>query len=201
MLANNFSCTTLQAYAVGFFLPVILNTELKFSTAAAQGLSTPPYLAAMLLMFIEGRISDKIRLRCPILYFNALLTIVGLSCLVWAKQPGVQYFGAILATMGPSANLPTVMVFQANNIRGTWKRAFSSASMIAFGGIGGITGSLVFRARDAPKYLPGIYCCLTANGVILLVTTAMVLHFLRRNRAANEGRIVIENLPYFRYAI
>lgn len=155
----------------------------------------------MLLMFIEGRISDKIRLRCPILYFNALLTIIGLSLLVWAPQPGVQYFGAILATCGPSANLPTVMVFQANNIRGTWKRAFSSASMIAFGGIGGITGSLVFRSKDAPKYLPGIYCCLTANGVILLVTTAMVLHFLRRNKAANEGRRVIEGLPYFRYAI
>jgi hypothetical protein len=93
------------------------------------------------------------------------------------------------------------MVFQANNIRGTWKRAFSSASMIAFGSIGGITGSLVFRAHDAPKYLPSLHCCLTANGVILLVTTAMVLYFLRRNRAVNECHIVIENLPYFRYAI
>ncbi|CAK7213006.1 hypothetical protein SBRCBS47491_001656 [Sporothrix bragantina] len=196
-----FYCTTLQAYAVGFFLPVILKTGLGYSAAAAQGLSTPPYLCAMLLMFVEGLLSDRFRLRFPVLLFNSVLTITGLCCLVWAKQPGVQYMGAIFATMGPSANLPTVMVFQANNIRGTWKRAFSSASMIAMGGTGGITGSLVFRSIDAPKYLPGIYCCMTANGVILLVTTALVLHFIRRNKAADRGERVIENLLYFRYAL
>jgi hypothetical protein len=52
------------------------------------------------------------------------------------------------------------MVFQANNIRGQWKRAFCSASLIGLGGTGGIVGSLVFRSQDAPKYLPGIYACL-----------------------------------------
>ncbi|CAK7211627.1 hypothetical protein SCUCBS95973_001179 [Sporothrix curviconia] len=161
-----FYCTTLQAYAVGFLLPVILATGLGYSAAAAQGLSTPPYLAAMLLMFVEGLVSDRFRLRFPVLYFNAALTVTGLCCLVWAKQPGVQYMGAVFATMGSSANLPTVMV-----------------------------------SRDAPEYLPGIYCCMPANGVILLVTTALVLHFVRRNRQADQGLRVIENLPYFRYAI
>ncbi|KAH8894801.1 MFS general substrate transporter [Thozetella sp. PMI_491] len=196
-----FYCTTIQNYAVGFFLPVILHQKLGFSDSAAQGLSTPPYLTAMVLMFLEGYISDKIRLRFPMLYFNAAITITGLCVLVWAPTPGAQYFGAILATAGPSANLPSIMVFQANNIRGTWKRAFSSASLIACGGIGGITGSLVFRSQDAPQYLPGIYCCLTANGVILLATTSLVIYFTLRNRAAARGDIIIENLPGFRYAI
>lgn len=101
----------------------------------------------MVLMYCEGVLSDKIRLRYPFLYFNACLTIVGLCLLAWGPSAGVQYFGAILSTAGPSANLPAIMTFQANNVRGTWKRAFSSASMIGMGGIGGITGSLVFRSQ------------------------------------------------------
>lgn len=150
----------MQAYSVGFFLPVILKEEMKFSSGAAQALSTPPYIVAMVLMFLEGWLSDKIRLRAPVLYLNACISIAGLCLMVWTTAPGVQYFGAILTTAGCSANLPTVMVFQANNIRGAWKRAFCSASMIGLGGTGGIVGSLVFRSQDAPKYLPGIYASL-----------------------------------------
>lgn len=151
----------MQAYSIGYFLPVILQTEFKFSTATAQGLSTPPYIIAMIVMFIQGWVSDKFQLRYPVLYFNCLISITGLCLMVWTSSPGVQYFGAILQTTGCSSNLPTVMVFQANNIRGAWKRAFCSASMIGLGGTGGIVGSLVFRSQDAPKYLPGIYACLT----------------------------------------
>jgi len=142
-----YSCTTIQNYAVGFFLPVILHQKLGFSGAASQGLSTPPYIAAMFLMLAEGIISDRIRLRYPMLVFNSFLTIMGLCLLVWAPTAAGQYAGAVFATAGPSANLPAIMVFQANNIRGTWRRAFSSASLIGMGGVGGITGSLVFRSQ------------------------------------------------------
>ncbi|OJJ03280.1 hypothetical protein ASPVEDRAFT_134574 [Aspergillus versicolor CBS 583.65] len=158
--ALSFLCSTMQAYSIGFFLPVLLQQKMHFSTATSQGLSSPPYLAAMLLMYIEGVLSDKIRLRCPTLYFNALLSIVGLCLMEWAPSAGSQYLGAIFTCMGCSANIPSVMVFQANNIRGQWKRAFCSASLIGFGGTGGIVGSLVFRTQDKPTYLPGVYACL-----------------------------------------
>jgi hypothetical protein len=49
------------------------------------------------------------------------------------------------------------MAYQANNIRGQWTIAFASATLVSFGGIGGIAGSLVFRSQDAPKYIPGIW--------------------------------------------
>jgi hypothetical protein len=53
-----------------------------------------------------------------------------------------------------------VMAYQANNIRGQWKRAFCSATFVSAGAVGGIAGSLVFRSQDAPKYHPGIYACI-----------------------------------------
>merc|ERR1711939_1241368 len=33
--------------------------------------------------------------------------------------------------------IPAAMAYQANNIRGQWKRAFASATLVGFGGIGG----------------------------------------------------------------
>jgi hypothetical protein len=42
------------------------------------------------------------------------------------------------------------MAYQANNIRGQWKRAFASATLVGFGGLGGIAGSTVFRQQDSP---------------------------------------------------
>lgn len=147
----------MQAYAVGFFMPIILQKKLGFEDAKAQGMSTPPYVAAMILMYCQGWLSDKIRLRSPMLYMNALICILGLCLLEWAKSAGAQYFGAICVTAGCSANITTAMVFQSNNIRATWKRAFCSASLIGFGGTGGIVGSLVFRSQYVlPLTHPGM---------------------------------------------
>ncbi|CEJ62801.1 hypothetical protein PMG11_11288 [Penicillium brasilianum] len=196
-----FLCSTMQAYSIGFFLPVLLKQKMSFSEAASQALSSPPYLAAMALMYIEGLVSDKLRLRSPMLYLNCAMSIIGLCLMEWAPSAGVQYLGAILVCAGCSANIPSLMVFQANNIRGQWKRAFCSASLISFGGTGGIVGSLVFRSQDKALYLPGIVACLVANGVIVIIVTCLVLFFMIKNRQAEKGLALIEGLQSFRYVL
>lgn len=45
-----------------------------------------------------------------------------------------------------------ILTYQANNIRGQWKRALCSATLVGTGGIGGIIGSTIFRAQDKPGY-------------------------------------------------
>ena len=108
-------------------------------------------------MYAQGWLGDKYHIRSPFLIFNSLAVIVGLSLMAWTTVPGVQYFGVFLVASGSNANVPADLAYQANNIRGQWKRAFCSASLISFGGTGGIVGALVFRSQDAPQYLPGIY--------------------------------------------
>ena len=88
------------------------------------------------------------------------MALVGLPIMGYATSNGVRYFGVFLVTAGSNANVPGAIAYQANNIRGQWKRAFCSASLVGFGGIGGIAGSLVFRSQDSPKFLPGIYACI-----------------------------------------
>jgi hypothetical protein len=89
------------------------------------------------------------------------------------------------------------MAYQSNNIRGHWKRAFTSASMIGAGGIGGVAGSLVFREQDSPHYRPGIYACLACNGVMALTVAVLSWHFRRENQKADRGEKVLEGVSLY----
>ncbi|CAI7628248.1 unnamed protein product [Penicillium discolor] len=159
------SCATMVSYSISFFLPIIMTSELHFSTAVAQVLTTPPYFFAGLFMFIQGWLGDRYRIRTPFIVWNNIQAIIGLSILGWVTVPGVQYFGIYLVAAASNANIPSTLTYQANNIRGHWKRAFCSASIITLGGIGGVAGSVVFRTKDAPRYLPGVYACIASSPV------------------------------------
>jgi hypothetical protein len=85
------------------------------------------------------------------------------------------------------------MTYQANNIRGQWKRAFCSASLVGFGGIGGIAGSLVFRSQDKPRYVNGMWACITCATLNIVIVGILSLKFTRDNKRAAKGEINIED--------
>lgn len=103
--------------------------------------------------------------------------------------------------MACNGGLPTVMAYQANNIRGQWKRAFASATLVGFGGIGGIAGSTVFRGQDSPHYTLGIAFCIACNILIMLIVVVNTIVFRRQNRRADNGEVVLEGDANFRYTI
>ena len=119
----------------------------------------------------------------------------------WAESAGVRYFGTFLICSASNGGIPTVMAYQANNIRGQWKRAFASATLVGFGGIGGIAGSTVFRTEDRPHYRPGIWACIACNLLIVVIVVINTVIFRRRNKKSDRGEIVLEGDPTFRYTI
>ena len=114
---------------------------------------------------------------------------------------GVRYFGVFLITTACNANVPCILTYQANNIRGQWKRALCSATLVGMGGVGGIVGSTVFRSQDEPEYLPGMYACMVANALVILITLALTWKFMRANKRAAAGGKPIEGLEGFRYTL
>src|ERR1700710_1295427 len=109
----------------------------------------------------------------------------------YMKNVGVRYFGVFIAVSACNANVPAVLTWQANNIRGQWKRALCSATLVGAGGIGGIIGGTVFRTQDAPSYVPGIVACMIASGMIIIISLLLNLKFWMANkRAANGGKII-----------
>ena len=54
------------------------------------------------------------------------------------------------------------MILTYDTVRGQWKRALASATLVGAGGIGGIVGTTVFRQEDKPEYRPGMYATILA---------------------------------------
>ncbi|KAH8898121.1 retrograde regulation protein 2 [Thozetella sp. PMI_491] len=200
-----FFCNGTVAYAIAFFLPIVLQQNLGFSVAAAQCLVAPPYAFAAIVMYVTSYFSDQWRLRAPVLIFNAVIGLIGLPIMGFASNSAARYFGIVLVTGGVTANFPAVMAYQAktnaNNVRGQWKRAFCSASLVGLGSIGGIAGALVFRDQDAPEYHPGIWAIIACNLLVVIIVCIMTIHFRICNKKVDRGTLVIEGLPGFKYTI
>jgi len=196
-----FGLTTTQTYAIAYFLPIILEEGMGFSLAAAECLVSPPYVAAALVMFLWAYLGDKYHIRSHFIFINGIVALIGLPLLGFAKNNGARYFGVFLATVAANANVPCILTYQANNIRGQWKRALCSATLVGAGGIGGIVGSTVFRSQDAPNYRPGIICTMIASGLSLIITAMLTVKFHLANKRADAGGKVIEGLPGFRYTL
>ncbi|KAJ8613289.1 hypothetical protein MRB53_036976 [Persea americana] len=194
-----FGCTTTVSYALAYFLPIILNGKMKFDVAKSQCLVAPPYAFAAIIMYLSATYSDKLKQRGAFIAANALLCIIGLAVMGFAKRPGVQYFGAFLATAGANTNVPLTLTYQANNIRGQWKRAFCSATLVGMGGVGGIVGGTVYRQQDKPGYVPGLSVSIGAQVVILGLVAVLTVYYRRMNKRQAEGKIVIAETNGFRY--
>ncbi|CAL3966783.1 hypothetical protein PZA11_003270 [Diplocarpon coronariae] len=187
-----FGSITTVSYALAYFLPIILNLGLGFDTGKSQCLIAPPYAFAGIVMMATGWWGDKYRMRGPTLVFNAILATIGLAILGFHTNPNVRYFGAFFAAAGSNANIPVCMAYQANNIRGQWKRAFCSATLVGFGALGGIVGSTVFRSQDSPKYIPGVSTAIGSQVVVCLAVAALTFEFRRQNAMADRGEKVLE---------
>ncbi|KAH7391040.1 major facilitator superfamily domain-containing protein [Phaeosphaeria sp. MPI-PUGE-AT-0046c] len=184
--------TTTVTYALAYFLPIILTQNMGFSVGASQCLVAPPYALAAILMYATGWAGDKYHVRGPIIVINMIFCIVGISIMGFHKSPAVRYFGVFLTTAGANSNVPAVMSYQANNIRGQWKRAFCSATLVGMGGVGGIAGGLIFRFQDAPSYRPGLYACIACCLLTLVIVGLITLSSWRLNKKADRGEIELE---------
>ncbi|KAL0934770.1 major facilitator superfamily transporter [Colletotrichum truncatum] len=179
-------------FGLSFFLPIILKENMGFSTGKAQILIAPPYLFAAIIMYISGWLGDYYMMRGPIIIGDMVVAIVGTVLIGFHGDVAVRYVGVFLITAGSFSSIPVVMAYQANNIRGQWKRAFSSGLTVAFGGIGGIAGSMVFRSQDKPRYLPGLSTCLGCAVLNIIVVLALSAYFYYWNCRADRGEVELE---------
>lgn len=74
------------AYAIAFFLPIILRHNIGFSLAASQCLVAPPYAFAAILMYTTALAGDRWHFRGPVVAFNAVIALIGLPILVSTRN-------------------------------------------------------------------------------------------------------------------
>ncbi|KAH8732848.1 hypothetical protein GQ44DRAFT_734775 [Phaeosphaeriaceae sp. PMI808] len=147
--------------SLSYFLPIILQGGMGFSTNKAILLSAPPYFYAVIPAILSSLVGDKFQLRGPIITFNCITLVIGFCMLGFPDQVTVRYIGTYLATGAYVANWAALSTYQANNIVGQWKRVFTAATVTAFNGAGGIAGSFIVRQQESPRYMTAIWITVT----------------------------------------
>lgn len=195
-----FFLLNLVSTALSYFLPIILQSGMGFSTNKAILLSAPPYYYAVLPVLLTSLIGDRLRIRGPIIIFNAVCLIIGFCMLGFEGQVTVRYIGTFLATGAYVSNWAALSTYQANNISGQWKRATVAASVSACNGLGGIAGSYIVRAPEAPRYLTAMWVSISSHMLMIALVLACTFAFWMANRRANgKGKGLIEGVEGFRY--
>ncbi|KAF8168456.1 high-affinity nicotinic acid transporter [Crassisporium funariophilum] len=196
-----FLASTVPAYAIGFFITIILS-GMGYNLTEALCLSAPPGLVAACTVYFFAWISDKTKLRAPWLAVQNVICITGLVVTTYSKSNGARYLGLFLVNIGASGCVPGVLAYSSNNITSHTKRSVQTACIIASGGVGGILATTMYQQKDYPKYITGIWATIgfQFTMLILLGVTSFVL--TRRNRLRREGKIgPLEGTENFYYTI
>lgn len=183
-------------------MPIILH-GLGYSAGMSQILSAPPYASSVIIALALAWAADKTHLRAPFIIVGCVLVVIGLSMTAYHTNNAIRYLGIFIGMAGAQSNVPTVLAYQANNIRTNSKRSVGSALQIGFGGIGGIYASTVFRQQDSPKYLNGLWATMGAQFMMMVLLVITTVYFKRKNRQKTEGtlREPLEGHEGFTYTV
>jgi hypothetical protein len=196
-----FCSSALCVYALAYFMPSILQS-MGFNNMEVQILNAPPAFYAVIPAIITAKISDRYKLRGQMIMFNCICVIVGVA--MFSKLPkgqkAARYVGVFIATGGCQSNIPLITSWAQTTIRAQSRRAFTSALIVAWGGIGGILASTTFLQKEALKGYPtGIYITIGMNAFTFLGAGGLIVYFKAQNRKADRGEAILEGDPDFRY--
>lgn len=154
--------------------------------------SVPPFAAAFGFAIVAAYISDRFRMRSPLIFLGLVLLITGLSLLTTlhgASNFSTQYAGLCLTAMGTSGIASIVVCWYVMNLRGHVERSIGSAWLTCFGGIGAIIATLTFLKRDAPYYRTGYLTCLSTSslGVVMCALYGILIWRKRVAEAQSES--------------
>jgi sugar phosphate permease len=191
---------TAGSYSFAFFTPTILST-LGYNTALSQILTTPPYIFSAIISITMGILADRLRTRTPFIIAHSLLEILGVALIGWTSNTASRLVGIFLAVTGNNCAIPAALAFLSNNVPSTSKRQFAVPLQTVFGGVGGIIGSLVFRAQDHPGYRPGLYATFACLGLNIAISAGLAGFFWVENWRKEMRGKVLEGDVVFRYTL
>ncbi|KAK5277356.1 hypothetical protein LTR40_010487, partial [Exophiala xenobiotica] len=195
-----FTFTNTSTYSLAFFVPTIL-TGMGYTGLKASLYSAWPYLATMGAMWIFAYVSDKTRMRTPVICVQSLLLLIGLLLIRPNYSNEVRYFGVFLATIGCQCNVPAQLSLAQSNASGSAKRSIMAAVVVWGGPIGGVVGSNIFRQQDAPTYVPGLYTTVAMAVLIIAGNIVLALVYHRRNRIAEKNNTLVDGVPGFKHSL
>lgn len=197
-------------YGFSTFLPSILKSGMGFSSLEAQYLGVPVYLLAGLIFLAAAEISDKKRMRGPIIAFTNIFGITGYILLLAVDNSSVKYFACYLICFSIYTGTGINESWISSNTSPRYKRYTAIGINQTLGNVSGAISPQVYRAP--PNYTLGhafTLGCLVVSTLCSL-TCSWMLH--KRNvhnkRVLETGiddrklkRTVGDDAPEFKFII
>ncbi|KAG0678875.1 hypothetical protein C6P40_000977 [Pichia californica] len=197
-------------YGFSTFLPIILKSGLKFNSLQAQYLSVPVYLLAGIIFLIAAEISDRKKIRGPIIAFTNIFGITGYILLLAVKNNAVKYFACYLICFSIYTGTGINESWLASNTSPRFKRYTAIGLNQTLGNVSGAISPQVYR--KSPDYVLGhafTLGCLIVSSICSLICSWLLhkrnLHNEKvmetgvddRNRKRDYG----DDSPEFRFII
>lgn len=212
---------TVGVYGFTATVPSVIN-GLGYSSANAQLLTIPIYVFAAIVTLIFAWCADLQHKRSPYIiagYSIAICGFIAQLAIPKPRYPGVTYGFLFPVAAGLYCPFTCLVSWIANSLAPSSKRAVGMALLISVGNMGGIMGSNIYLAREAPKYTTGfaasLAMCFAAIGMTFLLRWA----YNRENKKkdaliAEHGEAAIkaryseqelldmgDKSPFFRYTL
>lgn len=178
----------LPLYGVSLFTPTIIR-NLGYTKTRSQLLSVPIYIVAAFFSVVQGFISDRIGLRSPFLVFNYLCMAIGYIVCVTGdpiNNPKGIYAGVYIAAFGIYPAIPLSIVWNANNLSGSYKRAIGIAFQIGVANYSGAFVSNFYWTQDSPEFRLGHGLVLAFIGFGGIFLTALIIGYSISNKKSKQ---------------
>ncbi|THW41258.1 MFS general substrate transporter [Aureobasidium pullulans] len=174
-------------YSFGLFLPTII-TGLGYTANEAQLWSVIPYAVASCLTIVAAFLSDRLRLRGPIMLCTLPLAIIGYAVIANVTNPHVKFGMTFMMATGLYASVPPVLVWISNNSAGHYKRATATGLQLAIANCGGFVSAFTYSKVEKPQYHKShtIVLGLLVFAWFMVLANILWCHKVNKDKAAGK---------------
>lgn len=183
-------CQDVCLYGFSTFLPSILKSGLNFDSLEAQYMTVPVYIFSAVVYLVFAEISDRKKLRGPIIVLSNVFGITGYIILLSVDKASVKYFACYLICFSLYIGTGVNESWIASNTAPAFKRGCAIAINQTLGNVAGAISPQVYI--HPPAYRLGHFFtlgCLCLSSVTAIVCSL----YLHRKNQINK-RILAEGV-------
>ena len=137
-MSFNFFLILIPIYSYSLFLPTIIEA-LGYSDVTAQLFTVPPNFLAFLMVLLSSFISDKIKMRGPLILIGFTIAAIGYIMQLASDKAGVKYGGTFFIAAGAFPCSPLILAWLSNNLAPHYTKATGLGFQVAIGNVSVIT--------------------------------------------------------------
>lgn len=169
-----------------------------FGTIRANALSSVGGWLSFVILLVSGFVADRFRSKGPI-----VIALTGCSLVAWiafqamstSKDRWAKYATIVVTTAFSQSWHPQNATWLSLNQKTPQQRSIAMAMFIMAANLGGLVGSQILRANDAPRYPIGFRVCVCLIAVGLAAAIGQHFQYRWSNRKNDEARARGESIP------